>query len=134
MRLATSVEGAAVSPVLETFNQLPPPRHITLESYAMFIAMNRFKIALGKEEEFVDIWRQRDSHLEGVSGFREFHLLQGEKTAEYALFASHTVWESRQAFEAWTHSESFRRAHANAGTAKGVYLGPPQLELFEAAL
>jgi heme-degrading monooxygenase HmoA len=96
--------------------------------------MNRFKIARGREDEFVDIWRKRDSHLAGVPGFRHFNLLRGPETEEHTLFASHTVWESRRAFEEWTHSEAFRQAHAGAGGSKGLYLGHPQLELFEAVL
>lgn len=100
----------------------------------MFIAMNRFKIALGRESEFIAIWKNRESHLDGVPGFQEFHLLQGSANAEYTLFASHSIWESAAAFEAWTHSEAFRQAHANAGTAKGVYLGHPQFEGFEVVL
>ena len=100
----------------------------------MFIAMNRFKIALGRENEFIEIWKNRESHLNGVPGFKEFHLLQGTVNEEFTLFASHSVWDSAEAFEAWTHSEAFRKAHANAGTAKGVYLGHPQFEGFEAIL
>lgn len=100
----------------------------------MFIAMNRFKIAPGKESEFIDIWKKRDSHLDGVPGFRSFNLLQGASSEEHTLFASHSVWESRQAFEDWTHSEAFRLAHAQAGQTKNVYFGPPNLELFEAVI
>ncbi len=100
----------------------------------MFIAMNRFKIAPGKESEFIDIWKKRDSHLDGVPGFRSFNLLQGTSSDEHTLFASHSVWDSRQAFEDWTHSEEFRLAHAQAGQTKNVYLGPPSLELFEAVI
>lgn len=98
----------------------------------MFIAMNRFRIALGKEADFVEIWKQRDSYLSAVPGFKEFHLLQGPSYEDYTLFASHSVWESREAFENWTRSEAFRMAHASAGGARGIYLGPPQLETFEA--
>ena len=100
----------------------------------MFIAMNRFKIAPGMESEFINIWKKRDSHLEGVPGFRSFNLLQGASSEEHTLFASHSVWESRQAFEDWTRSEAFRLAHAQAGQTKNVYLGPPNLELFEAVI
>ena len=100
----------------------------------MFIAMNRFKIAPGKESEFIGIWTKRESHLDGVPGFRSFNLLQGASSDEHTLFASHSVWESRQAFEDWTHSEAFRLAHAQAGQTKNVYLGPPNLELFEAVI
>ena len=100
----------------------------------MFIAMNRFKIAKGRESEFTDIWRQRETYLDSVPGFKEFHLLQGPATDEYTLFASHSVWTSRSAFEDWTRSEAFRKAHAQAGGAKGIYLGPPQFEGFEAVI
>ena len=100
----------------------------------MFIAMNRFRIAPGQEAAFEDMWRTRDSHLAGVPGFREFHLLRGASEADHTLFASHSVWESRAAFEDWTRSEAFRKAHANAGGAKGMYLGPPRFEGFEVVL
>ena len=100
----------------------------------MFIAMNRFKIAPGREGEFIEIWKNRESHLDGVPGFKEFHLLQGPGNEEHTLFASHSVWESQEAFEAWTHSEAFRKAHASAGSSRGVYLGHPQFDGFAAVL
>lgn len=100
----------------------------------MFIAMNRFQIALGREDDFVNVWKNRESHLDGVPGFREFHLLRGPTTEQYTLFASHSVWDSQAAFEAWTHSEAFRNAHRGAGDTKGIYLGHPHLELFDAVL
>ena len=100
----------------------------------MYIAMNRFQIAPGFEEGFETVWRERDSYLEGVPGFVSFALLKGPANTEYTLYSSHTVWESRSAFEAWTESESFRKAHAQASAPKGTYLGHPDLELFEQVL
>jgi heme-degrading monooxygenase HmoA len=100
----------------------------------MYVAMNRFKIAPGREEEFETVWRNRETYLDGVPGFREFHLLRGARQDDHTLFASHSIWDSRQAFEDWTRSEAFRKAHHQAGAAKGVYLGPPQFEGFEAVL
>lgn len=100
----------------------------------MFIAMNRFKIIPGHEEDFLEIWRNRETYLDEVPGFKEFHLLKGPANDEYSLFASHSIWESKSAFEAWTKSEAFRKAHANAGNAKPVYLGRPEFEGFEVAL
>jgi len=97
----------------------------------MFIAMNRFQIAPGFEAGFETMWRQRDSYLSDVPGFVSFALLKGAQTEEYTLYASHTVWESRAAFDAWTESDNFRRAHAQASAPKGTYLGRPDLELFE---
>ncbi len=98
----------------------------------MFVAMNRFKVALGSENDFEEMWRSRDSYLDSVPGFKKFDLLRGATNEEYTLFASHSIWESRADFEAWTKSEAFRKAHAGAGSSKTVYLGHPQFEGFEA--
>jgi heme-degrading monooxygenase HmoA len=100
----------------------------------MFIAMNRFKIKPGCEQEFINVWKGRDSYLETVPGFLSFNLLQGPSTEEYTLISSHATWESKEAFEAWTKSEAFRKAHANAGSNKEMHVGRPQLECFEAVL
>lgn len=97
----------------------------------MYIAMNRFRIALGREGDFEDLWRKRDSYLSDVPGFREFHLLRGPTDDEAALYASHTVWDSLQAFEAWTNSQAFHDAHAQARAPEGTYLGHPVFEGFE---
>ena len=40
----------------------------------MYIAMNRFKIILGKEVDFEEIWKSRETHLEKVPGFKKFTL------------------------------------------------------------
>ena len=100
----------------------------------MFIAMNRFRIARGREEVFEELWRKRDSQLDGVPGFREFHLLRGPQDDEATLYASHTIWGSRSDFEAWTQSESFRKAHAQARAPQGTYLDHPRFEGFEVVL
>jgi heme-degrading monooxygenase HmoA len=100
----------------------------------MFIAMNRFRIAARREAEFIDVWRQRDSRLSEVPGFGSFNLLQGPGDAQATVFVSHTVWDSVESFQAWTRSEAFRAAHAGAGQQRGLYLGPPQFEGFEAVL
>ena len=100
----------------------------------MYIAMNRFRIAIGRGDEFEEIWRQRESHLDGVPGFRDFHLLRGPEQDGGILYASHTVWDKQEDFEAWTNSEAFRNAHAKAHTPAGLHLGHPQLEGVEAVL
>ena len=100
----------------------------------MFIAMNRFRIARGFEEGFERVWRERDSYLEEVPGFREFHLLKGPSDDEATLYASHTVWESRAAFDAWCESEHFTKAHAQASAPKGTYLAHPVFEGFDVVL
>jgi heme-degrading monooxygenase HmoA len=99
--------------------------------HQMFIAMNRFKVIKGSETDFENVWLSRDSHLDKVPGFVEFHLLKGPEAEDHTLYASHTVWKNRATFEAWTKSEAFRAAHASAGGNKPLYLGHPQFEGFE---
>mgnify|MGYP001800282287 CR=1 FL=1 len=100
----------------------------------MFVAMNRFQIAKGFEDGFEKVWRERDSYLSEVPGFKTFALLKGPEHEDHVLYASHSIWESRQAFEDWTQSEHFRKAHAQARAPKGTYLGHPDLETFEAVV
>ena len=96
--------------------------------------MNRFKILPGKEDVFESVWKERDSHLEGVVGFQRFHLIKGKKESEFTLYASHSTWASEAAFLNWTKSEAFRRAHSGAGERKDIYLGPPVFEGFEVVI
>jgi heme-degrading monooxygenase HmoA len=100
----------------------------------VYIAMNRFRIARGAEQTFERLWRERESFLDGVPGFREFHLLRGPSDERETLYASHSVWDSQAAFQAWTESESFRKAHAQARAPQGTYLGHPRFEGFEVVL
>ncbi len=100
----------------------------------MFIAMNRFQIVPGEEAAFEEVWRTRDRHLTDVPGFIEFKLLKGPSADDHTLYASHTIWRSREDFENWTKSENFRKAHASAGDNRKLYLGHPHFEGFETVL
>ena len=100
----------------------------------MYIAMNRFRIAPGFEEAFETMWRNRKSYLDEVPGFKEFHLLRGPKDEKSTLYASHSVWASHEAFEAWTNSEAFTKAHSQARSPEGMHLNHPNFEGFEVIL
>ncbi|KQS76978.1 antibiotic biosynthesis monooxygenase [Rhizobium sp. Leaf384] len=98
----------------------------------MYVAMNRFRIALGHEEAFEAIWKNRDSSLAENPGFKTFQLLRGQTHTDegYTLFVSSSSWNSHEDFVAWTRSENFRAAHRNAGDNRALYLGPPVFEGF----
>jgi len=100
----------------------------------MYIAMNKFKIVLGKEIEFEEVWRGRDTHLDKVPGFKKFNLAKGEKKEDYTLYASHSTWDTKEAFIDWTKSESFRLAHKNAAMHRDLYLEAPDFEGFKVVL
>ena len=100
---------------------------------SLFIAMNRFRVKKGSEDAFEKVWLTRDSYLDRMPGFVEFHLLKGPAADDHTLYASHTVWQSKAAFEGWTKSDEFRVAHARAGkeTTGPLYLEHPQFEGFD---
>ncbi len=97
----------------------------------MFIAMNRFKVRRGEEAAFERIWQERNIYIDRVPGFHAFHLLRGATTDEYTLFSTHTLWDDRGAFEAWTRSEAFENSHRNAGRGMSYVLGHPEFEGFD---
>jgi heme-degrading monooxygenase HmoA len=97
----------------------------------MFIAMNNFKVLPGKGSEFEEVWRSRKSYLDGVPGFVRFALLRGDTEGEYI---SHSTWESRDAFMAWTQSEAFVQGHRGGGSMQGILAGPPVIKLFDSVI
>ena len=99
-----------------------------------YIAMNRFKIVIGKESDFENIWKNRETFLDGVKGFEKFNLLKGPTNNDYTLYASHSIWTSRSDFENWKRSEAFKKAHSGGGQHQGIYLGHPEFEGFEVIL
>ncbi len=70
----------------------------------MYLAMNRFKVALGKEFAFEQIWKNRETNLKNVNGFIEFHLIKGSTTDTYTIYALHSTWKSESDFTNWTKS------------------------------
>jgi heme-degrading monooxygenase HmoA len=99
----------------------------------MFIAMNRFQVKKGSEQAFEKLWASRESYLSELPGFIEFHLLRGPEAEDHKLYSTYTQWADKAAFEGWTKSEQFRKAHARADNQTGdsLYLGHPKFEGFE---
>ena len=64
----------------------------TLKEKMKFIAMNRFKIVPNREKDFENIWKNRETHLNDVSGFIEFHLVKGNSEETHTVYASHSTW------------------------------------------
>ncbi len=96
----------------------------------MFIAMNRFQVAPGREADFETIWRKRETYLKEVPGFIQFALLRSDNAGEYI---SHSTWRDRQAFVDWTRSPAFTAGHRQ-GSLMGIVQGPPQIGLYEAVI
>src|SRR5690554_1629296 len=84
--------------------------YLSGDRYPMYVAMNRFKVRRGSEEDFEAVWKNRNSSLHEMQGFKSFHLLKGPVNEDegYTLYASHTIWRSHDDFVAWTKSQNFR--------------------------
>ena len=100
----------------------------------MFIAMNRFKVSIGKEDQFEIIWKTRKSNLQTVAGFISFNLLRSDTFETYTLYASHTEWHSKEDFINWTKSDSFKESHKGAGKHSDLYNEHPNFEGFESII
>ncbi len=96
----------------------------------MFVAMNQFKIVPGKEQDFEEVWKNRDSHLSTVPGVLRFALLKGDTEGEYI---SHSTWENREAFFAWMQSPAFAAGHKGS-SMMGIIAGPPEVKMFESVI
>jgi len=100
----------------------------------MYIAMNRFKISNERADDFIEIWKTRNSRLDAVDGFKEFKLLKGPQDDVSTLFVSHSFWKSQTDFQNWTESDHFKEAHRGAKTPEGTHLEHPKFEGFEIVL
>ena len=98
----------------------------------MYFAMNRFKIAIGHEDAFENVWKGRDFSLAEVPGFNEFRLLRGETVAEegYTLFVSNSIWESRTPLPPGRNRKIFVQRTRMPRDNRAMYLGPPKFEGF----
>ena len=74
--------------------------------------MNRFKIVRGKEKDFERIWRERDTFLEDVRGFKKFNLIKGNSENEFTIYASHSIWDTKDDFLNWTKLEMSTAFHS----------------------
>lgn len=97
----------------------------------MYLVMNKFKIKLGHEDEFEQIWKNRDSKLHTIAGFVEFKLLKGETTDKFTIFSSHVLWNSKEEFEAWTKSDAFKESHKRADNSMSLHVAHPDLECYD---
>lgn len=97
----------------------------------MIIVMNKFNIKSEFVSEFIARWQGRNSYLKNSLGFVEFHLLKGEENENFSVISSFVKWQNYEAFENWTKSEEFKKAHAKASETANMHYKNANLEIFE---
>lgn len=99
----------------------------------MYVVMNRLDVDPKYASAFEERFRSRAGAVDGMPGFiRNVVLRPDEESDPYVVL---TMWESKEAFEAWTESEAFRQGHARSGSLpEEAFRGPSKLERFTAFL
>ncbi|MBF0188124.1 MAG: antibiotic biosynthesis monooxygenase [Magnetococcales bacterium] len=96
----------------------------------MYVVMNRFAVAPDQWDAFEERFRNRAGLVDGEQGFIRNMVLRPE--SEEGRFVVMTLWQDRDAFEAWTRSDAFRKAHARAGSVpEGMFTAPNQFESYQ---
>ena len=85
----------------------------------MFAVINRIHSPAAGAEHLERAFRQA-GNLEGVPGFVDFHFLKNTREGEPLEFLALTTWRDRAAYEVWTKSESFQRAHSRDAGSSGL--------------
>jgi heme-degrading monooxygenase HmoA len=82
-----------------------------------WVGVNRIRTESPAEaDQLVEMFRNRSGRVDRQPGFLQFELWREESGNEVMVL---TRWERKEDFLAWTESEAFRHAHANAEGAPG---------------
>ncbi|TCJ16801.1 antibiotic biosynthesis monooxygenase [Rubrobacter taiwanensis] len=91
----------------------------------MIAVMNRLPVREGAAGELVDMFATSRGAVQDFPGFVSMEVMRSEDEREVVVI---TWWESREAFEKWVESESFRRAHGRSGAH--LLTGHPQMTTY----
>ena len=97
----------------------------------MYVVMNRIPVHPDYAQAFEERFRQRAGAVDRMPGFIRTMVLRPDKAEDpYVVL---TLWESKEAFTAWTQSAAFQEGHARSGTLpREAFRGPNKLETFTA--
>jgi heme-degrading monooxygenase HmoA len=96
----------------------------------MITVMNRIAVHPEYAEQFEERFLNRARMVDEMPGFVSNQVLRPVAPGDPYIVL--TVWESREQFDAWTHSDAFVQGHARSGTLpKEAFSGPNKLELHE---
>ena len=96
-----------------------------------YVVMNTFHVAADQAEHFEARCHRSRHSVENVPGFKAFQLLRGEARDDTIHYVAHSIWASKEALEAWTHSEGFVQARRSGSLPRRMMRGRPRLECFE---
>lgn len=96
----------------------------------MIAITNRLPVKEGAADQIVEQFAGSRGDVQDFPGFVSMEVLRAEDATEVLVI---TRWENREAFDAWVHSDSFKKAHAR-GDSAGLLSGHPQMGSYEIAV
>lgn len=99
----------------------------------MITVANRIFVHPEYADQFEERFKNRARQVDQMPGFLRNMVLKPAKPGDpYVVL---TLWESQEAFKAWTESDAFKQGHARSGTLpREAFSGPNQLEVHEVIL
>ena len=96
----------------------------------MIAIFNSLPVKEGAADEIVDRFAESRGNVQGFPGFVSMEVLKSDTEEEVLVV---TRWRDRESFEAWVHSDEFRRAHGRGG-AGGLLTGHPKMTSYSVAV
>lgn len=93
----------------------------------MYVVMNVLQVPAEGKERMKEMFAKSADNMKQVPGCVEFMFLDSSEENKQVVY---TKWETKEAFEAWTQSEAFRRAHDERRTGQSTATGS-KLETYE---
>ncbi len=91
----------------------------------MFLAISRFAVINGMDDEVRSAFHLRPHHVDSVEGFIRMEVANPtDNNQEFWLL---TWWEEERHFKAWHHGHSYRDSHV--GIPKGLKLDPGRTKI-----
>lgn len=93
----------------------------------MYIAMSRFEVVNGEENQFEKLLTERHSQLVNIQGYLSFHFVRGGTNGTVTFYSSHTKWANREDYLKWCDSEKFWEVHSERIKLGEIIVGRPVL-------
>lgn len=96
----------------------------------MIAITNRLPVKEDRADEVVERFSGARGDVQNFPGFVSLEVLRSEDASEVLVI---TRWESREAFDRWVQSDSFREAHRQ-GDGSDFLSGRPQMGSYDVAV
>lgn len=96
----------------------------------MIAITNRLPVKEDRADEVVERFSGNRGNVQNFPGFVSMEVLRSQDADEVLVI---TRWESREAFDRWVQSDSFKAAHGQ-GNGEQLLSGRPQMGSYEVAV